>query len=84
METLFVSREARLRQRENTLAITLDGKTRAFPIERIQHVVLLAESVAHAHRMLGSSDWSLLQDRLFTYVKNYACKVVPARGGFQF
>ena len=47
-------------------------------------VVLLAESVAHAHRMLGSSDWSLLQDRLFTYVKNYSCKVVPAHGGFQF
>ena len=44
METLFVSREARLRQRENTLTITLDGKTRVFPIERIQHVVLLAES----------------------------------------
>ena len=44
METLFVSREARLRQRENTLAITLDGKTKAFPIERIRHVVLLAET----------------------------------------
>ncbi|HRD49743.1 MAG TPA: CRISPR-associated endonuclease Cas1 [Candidatus Contendobacter sp.] len=44
METLFVSREARLRQRENTLTITLEGKTRAFPIERVGHVVLLAES----------------------------------------
>lgn len=44
METLFVSREARLRQRENTLAVTLDGKTRALPIEKVGHVVLLAES----------------------------------------
>lgn len=44
METLFVSREARLRQRENTLTITLEGKVRSFPIERIGHIVLLAES----------------------------------------
>lgn len=44
METLFVSREARLRQRENTLAVTLDGKTRTLPIEKVGHVVLLAES----------------------------------------
>lgn len=44
METLFVSREARLRQRENTLAVTLDGKTRALPIEKVGHLVLLAES----------------------------------------
>lgn len=44
METLFVSRPARLRQRENTLAVTLDGKTRALPIEKVGHVVLLAES----------------------------------------
>ncbi len=47
-------------------------------------VVLLAESVAHARRMLDSNDWTQLQDRLFTYIKNYSCKVVPARGGFQF
>ena len=44
METLFVSREAQLRQRENTLAVTLDGKTRALPIEKVGHIVLLAES----------------------------------------
>jgi CRISPR-associated protein Cas1 len=44
METLFVSRGARLRQRENTLTITLDGRTRAFPVEKIGHLVLLAES----------------------------------------
>lgn len=44
METLFISRGAKLRQRENTLSITLDGKTRAFPIEKLRHLVLLAES----------------------------------------
>jgi hypothetical protein len=47
-------------------------------------VALLAETALQAHRILDSDDWSLLQDRLFTYVKNYSCKVVPARGGFQF
>lgn len=44
METLFIAGEARLRQRENTLSVTVNGKTRALPIERIGHVVLLAES----------------------------------------
>lgn len=44
METLFISREAQLRQRENTLSITIDGKTRSFPIEKIRHLVLLAET----------------------------------------
>ncbi len=44
METLFISRQARLRQREKTLNVTLDGKTCALPIEKVGHVVLLAES----------------------------------------
>lgn len=44
METLFISREARLKQRENTLAVTVAGRTRSFPIEKIGHLVLLAES----------------------------------------
>ncbi|ADE15990.1 CRISPR-associated protein Cas1 [Nitrosococcus halophilus Nc 4] len=48
METLFVSREARLRRRENTLSITIEGKTRAFPIETIGHLVLLAESTLNS------------------------------------
>jgi hypothetical protein len=47
-------------------------------------VALLAETAPQARRLLDSEDWSLLQDRLFTFVKNYSCKVVPARGGFQF
>jgi len=44
METLFVSKEAQLRRRENTLSITVDGQTRPFPIEKVRHIVLLAES----------------------------------------
>ena len=44
METLFISREAQLRQKENTLAVTVDGQTRAFPIEKIRHIILLAET----------------------------------------
>ena len=44
METLFIAGETRLRQRENTLTVTVNGKTRAVPIERVGHVVLLAES----------------------------------------
>lgn len=44
METLFVSKESKLQRRENTLAITTDGRMRAFPIEKIRHIVLLSES----------------------------------------
>lgn len=44
METLFVSREAKLKRRENTLAIVLGGRTKSFPIEKIRHLVLLGES----------------------------------------
>jgi CRISPR-associated protein Cas1 len=44
METLFVTREARLKQRENTLAITIDDRTRYLPIESIGHLVLLGET----------------------------------------
>ena len=44
METLFITREARLRQRENTLSITIGDRTRSLPIESISHVVLLGEA----------------------------------------
>lgn len=44
METLFVSRDAILKQRENTLSISLDGKVKALPIEAIRHLVLLGET----------------------------------------
>lgn len=44
METLFITRDARLRQRENTLAITIGEETRSLPIEAIGHLVLLGEA----------------------------------------
>jgi hypothetical protein len=47
-------------------------------------VALLSENAPHARNALGSTEWSALRDRLFTYIKNYSYKVVPARAGFQF
>jgi len=47
-------------------------------------VGLLATDVTQARKVLNSDDWSVLQERLFNYVKNFSCKVVPARGRFQF
>jgi CRISPR-associated protein Cas1 len=44
METLFISREAKLRRRENTLMISVAGTTKPFPIEKLRHVVLLGET----------------------------------------
>jgi CRISPR-associated protein Cas1 len=44
METLFVTREARLQQRENTLSITIGDRKRSLPIEAIGHLVLLGEA----------------------------------------
>ena len=43
METLVVSRDAKLRQREDTLHIVIDGKTSVFPVEKIRHLILLGE-----------------------------------------
>ena len=47
-------------------------------------VGLLATDAEQARQILASSDWAILQDRLFGYVKNYSHKVVAVRGGFQF
>lgn len=47
-------------------------------------VGLLASDADHARKVLASSEWGLLQDRLFGYVKNYSYKIVPVRTGFQF
>ena len=47
-------------------------------------VGLLAPDLEQARNVLNSDDWSVLQDRLFNYVKNFSYKVVPARNGFQF
>ena len=47
-------------------------------------VGLLASDLGQARQILGSTDWIMLQDKLSNYIKNFSCKVVPARGGFQF
>jgi hypothetical protein len=47
-------------------------------------VGLLAADATQARQILNSDDWNILQERLFTYVKNFSYKIVPARGRFQF
>jgi hypothetical protein len=47
-------------------------------------VGLLAASLEIARRAISSDGWRDLHDKLYAFVKNYSCKVVPVRGGFQF
>lgn len=47
-------------------------------------VGLIAEDASYARRALSSPEWLRLSEQLFTFVRNYSHKVVPARGGFQF
>ncbi len=37
-----------------------------------------------AQQLLRSSEWKDLNNRLLDFVTNYAQKIVPSRGGFQF
>jgi len=53
------------------------------PYPQIQ-VGLLAENAQRVQNALNSREWVQLQQQLFGYVNNFALKVVPARGGFQF
>lgn len=43
METLVVTRDAKLKQRENTLHISVDGNVSIFPVTKIRHLILLGE-----------------------------------------
>ncbi|MBL8090884.1 MAG: hypothetical protein KF758_15645 [Anaerolineales bacterium] len=47
-------------------------------------VGLLASTATQAREILASNDWTILQERLFGYVKNYSHKIVAVRTGFQF
>jgi hypothetical protein len=47
-------------------------------------VGLLASNAQHAREILASNEWTVLQERLFGFVKNYSHKVVAVRTGFQF
>ncbi len=47
-------------------------------------VGMLAPDSTAVRRMMNSADWQNLYEQLSTYVTNFAYKVVPAKGGFQF
>ena len=47
-------------------------------------VNMLADNESAARRILGSNDWTALENRLLAFVRNFSCKVVPAHNGFQF
>ena len=47
-------------------------------------VGILADDYPRAQRALRSDGWGTLHEKLSGFIKNYSCKVVPARGGFQF
>ena len=53
------------------------------PYPQIQ-VGLLADTEPVARRVLSTKEWSALEERLLTFVRNFSYKVVPASGGFQF
>jgi hypothetical protein len=46
-------------------------------------VGMLANDLSLAQRALHSTTWQELQQKLFSFVKNYSYKLVPARSGFQ-
>ena len=47
-------------------------------------VNMLADNESAARRILSSSDWTALENRLLAFVRDFSYKVVPARNGFQF
>lgn len=44
LETLFVSGNAVLKRRENTLFLSTGGVSKPFPVEKVRHIVLMSES----------------------------------------
>ena len=44
----------------------------------------LLPTVAKAHQIMHSSEWTSLHNQLQDYVINYTEKIVEAHGGFQF
>ena len=46
-------------------------------------VGMLATDIPLAQKALQSATWLDLQQKLFTFVKNYSYKLIPARKGFQ-
>jgi hypothetical protein len=47
-------------------------------------VGILADDLPGAQQIMRSEGWGQLQGKLFSLVKNFSYKIVPARNGFQF
>jgi hypothetical protein len=47
-------------------------------------VGILADDLPGMQQILRSESWKQLLDKLFTVIKNFSLKIVPARTGFQF
>lgn len=47
-------------------------------------VGILASSLETAQNTINSQEWLKLNDKLFALVKNYQCRIVSIRSGFQF
>jgi hypothetical protein len=47
-------------------------------------VGILADDLPGMQQILRSESWKQLLDKLFTVIKNFSFKIVPARTGFQF
>ena len=47
-------------------------------------VSILGDDLTALQRILHSEGWGKLQEKLFSLVKNYSFKIIPARNGFQF
>ncbi len=50
----------------------------------IRMASFVAEDYQTIHSLLESDRWRELESELMTYVRNYSCKVVSFRQGFQF
>jgi hypothetical protein len=47
-------------------------------------VCMLGEDLGGVQQVLHTDGWNQLQDKLFTLVKNFSYKIVPAKNSFQF
>lgn len=47
-------------------------------------VGMIASDMENAQRMLASTEWEVLREKLFGYIDHFSYKIVPARTGFQF
>jgi CRISPR-associated protein Cas1 len=79
METLFVTRDAQLKQHENTLQIHFDKQVRSLPIEKISHIVLLSESRLNS-RLLGLCGKHNVRLSVFDYYGYFKSAFEPKAG----